>query len=290
MKGIYSALIGCFDEAGRPNLKAYGDAVDYNVNVSGVDGLYVNGSTGENFNMTFEDRKKVLSAVSERNNGRIGLIAQVGCNVVEEIYELADEAARCGYDAISAVAPFYYAYTKDEVKNHYKRIAERSKLPLVIYNIPTRTNIVLTLDDFRELLSEPNIVGVKFTCQDMFLLEEIRAEFPDAAIFNGFDEFLLAGLCTGASGAIGTTYNISGRFAKAVYNAVQASDLPAARKAQRVVNEVVKRLLDAGIMQTVKAALELEGVACGSPRLPQSPINASHIEEAKKILEYIKNS
>lgn len=290
MKGIYSALIGCFDECGRPKLKAYGDAVDYNINVAGVDGLYVNGSTGENFNMTFEDRKKVLSAVAERNNGRVSLIAQVGCNVVEEIYELADEAARCGYDAISAVAPFYYVYTKEEIKKHYKRIAEKSKLPLVIYNIPVRTNVVLNQEDFRELLSEPNIAGVKYTSQDMFLLEQIRSDFPDAVIFNGFDEFLLAGLATGANGAIGTTYNISGKFAKAVYNSVQASNIPAARKAQRKENEVVKLLLDAGIFQTIKAALELEGVACGSPRLPQSPIGESHIAAAKKILEYIKNN
>ena len=290
MKGIYSALIGCFDECGRPNLKAFGDAVDYNINVSGVDGLYVNGSTGESFNMPLEDRKRVLSAVAERNNGRISLIAQVGCNVVEEIYELADEAARCGYDAISAVAPFYYVYTKDEIKAHYRRIAERSKLPLVIYNIPVRTNVVLNQADFRELLSIPNIAGVKFTSQDMFLLEQIRSDFPNATIFIGFDEFLLAGLTTGADGAIGTTYNISGRFAKEVYAAVQASDIAAGRKAQRKENEVVKMLLDAGIFQTIKAAMELEGVACGSPRLPQSPINETHIEAAKKILEYIKNN
>ena len=290
MKGIFSALINCFDEKGRPNIKAQNAVVDYNIDVAAVDGLYVNGSTGESFNMPLEDKRTVLKAVAEHNNGRIDLIAQIGSNVIEEVYSLADTAYESGYKAISAVSPYYYQYSKAEIIDYYRRIADKSKLPLIIYNIPVRTGVALTREDFAGLFANPNIKGVKFTSQDMFLLQQLRHDFPDITIFSGYDEFLLSATVLGTDGAIGTTYNIAGRFAKEVFEAVKRSDLPAAYAAQHKLNVVVDLLLKKGIFQTLKAAVELEGIEVGSPRLPMSEINPEQCEYASKVMKYIKDN
>lgn len=288
--GVYSAIIGCFDEAGKPDHKALKNVVDFNLGVSGVDGLYVNGSTGESFNMTLADRKSTLCAAAEAADGRTGLIAQIGSNAIEEIKELADAAYENGYQAISAVSPYYYSYPKEDIINHYLRVAEYSRLPLIVYNIPVRTSVSLDKSDFGRLFEHKNIAGVKFTSQDMFLLERLRDEFPDKIIFSGYDEFLFSSTILGTDGTIGTTYNVIGKFAKKVFEAVAASDIKAGLAAQRQINTVVELLLETGIFQTIKALIEEYGVKCGECRPPMSKITEKQREQAKKLKAYIESA
>lgn len=289
MKGIYSALINTFNSDGSVNIEALKRVIDYNIEVCKIDGLYVNGSTGESFNMPHCDKIKSLRETAKYVNGRVNLIAQIGCNVVEEIYELADIAYECGYDAISAVTPYYFVYTKDEIVAHYNKIAEYSKLPLIIYNIPVRTSVVLTRSDFQKLLSHENIKGVKFTSNDFYLLDNIREDFPNALIYSGYDEMLLSAAVLNTDGAIGSTYNIIGHWAKDVMNAVKNNDLDFARKRQRNINTVVGKLLyGENLLSTLKAVFNVCGLDCGECRLPMSPISERHIKIAEDIVEYIK--
>ena len=210
--------------------------------------------------MTLSDRKSTLCAAAEAADGRTGLIAQIGSNAIEEIKELADAAYENGYQAISAVSPYYYSYPKEDIINHYLRVAEYSRLPLIVYNIPVRTSVSLDKSDFGRLFEHKNIAGVKFTSQDMFLLERLRDEFPDKIIFSGYDEFLFSSTILGTDGTIGTTYNVIGKFAKKVFEAVAASDIKAGLAAQRQINTVVELLLETGIFQTIKALIEEYGV------------------------------
>jgi N-acetylneuraminate lyase len=290
MKGIFSALINTFDSSGKPAVEPLRRVIDHNINKCHVSGLYVNGSTGENFNLPHEYKKIILRETAAYTAGRLSLIAQVGCNVVEEVYELCTLAAECGYDAVSAVTPFYFSYSGDEITAYYSALADYSVLPVIIYNIPVRTSVSLTLDDFRSLLSHKNIAGVKFTSNDFYLLECIRREFPEKAIFSGFDEMLLSAAVLGTDGAIGSTYNIIGHWAADVFNAASCGNIALARAYQAKINTVVGLLLKTGPIPTLKAVFNYYGIDAGDCRLPMSPNGKKQSDNAGEIYKFIESN
>lgn len=287
-KGIYSALINTFDEKGAPALEPFYGVIEHNIKVCGVSGLYVNGSTGENFIMPHEYKKIFLREAAKAVQGRVSMVAQVGCNVVEEVYELAALAGEYGYDAISAITPFYYKFGLDEIMNYYFALADRSPLPLIVYNIPIRTGVALTKDDFARLFTHKNIIGVKFTANDFYLLERVRSEFPDKIIFSGFDEMLLSAAVLGTDGAIGSTYNICGNLAQKVFEAVGKSDLAEANKYQSMVNTIVEMLFKTDLMPTVKAVYRYYGIEAGSCRPPMLQNGEAQYANAKAVYDFIE--
>lgn len=288
MKGIYSALLGAFESDGKVNVCGVYELVRHNIENCRVDGLYVNGSTGENFLLTTDAKKQVFAAAAEVARGQVHLIAHVGSNVLEEVFELADYVEELGYDAISAVTPFYYKFTAKEIKEYYRAIAARSRLPLIAYYIPALTGVQLDVEDMEEILSLPNVIGVKYTSNDFFMLERLRSAFPDKLIFSGYDEMLLSAAVFGTDGAIGSTYNVIGHWAKQVIEAVQKNDLATARAMQHHMNVVIKDLISAGLYPTLKAVVALYGVPIAGCKAPMQSISDVHRETAKKIFDYIK--
>ena len=285
-KGIYSALVNAFDAEGRPDREGMRAVVRYNIEKMGVDGLYVNGSTGENMNMGLEDRLTTLRWAAEDARGECGPIAQIGCNVREDVFALARAAADAGYDAVSAVAPIYYQFAPEEVVAWYRAIADESPLPLILYFIPKLSGTSIGRGELSLLLEHPNIAGVKFTNTDFFALERMRRAFPEKLLFSGFDEMFLSAAVLGVDGAIGSTYNIVGPWPKKVLEAVRAMDLETARRYQGAINAVVDILLGAGLFPTLKAALAEEGVPVGECRPPMGRIEEKHRAAARKILAF----
>ena len=285
-KGIYSALVNAFDESGRPSREGMRAVVRYNIERMGVDGLYVNGSTGENMNMGFEDRMTTLRWAAEDANGECSLIAQIGSNVIEDVLALARAAADAGYDAVSAVTPIYYQFAPEEVVSWYRRIADESPLPLILYFIPKLSGTSIGRGELSLLLEHENIAGVKFTNTDFFALERMRSAFPEKLFFSGFDEMLLSAAVLGTDGAIGSTYNIIGPWAKKVFAAAQAGDLETARRYQGAINAAVDILLGAGLFPTLKAALAEAGVPVGECRAPMGRIEEKHRAAARALLGF----
>src|SRR5699024_12491145 len=127
MQVLYSALLIPFDENGNIIEKGLREIVRQNIDVQGVDGLYVNGSSGENFMMSTDQKKEVFDIVANEVNGEIKLIAQIGSINLDEAIELGKYATELGYDALSAVTPFYYKFSLDEIKYYsVKFIKERN--------------------------------------------------------------------------------------------------------------------------------------------------------------------
>lgn len=286
-KGIYPALLTLFDKNGNPDTHAVGKLTDHVIENCRADGLYVCGSTGENFLMSHSQKREVLSSVAKAANGRVSLIAHIGSNVVDEVYDLADLAADNGYDAVSAVTPFYYKFTNKEVVDYYLRLADRSKLPLVVYNIPVLTSVSLSMPDFETLFSHGNIIGVKNSAQDYFFLERIRTAFPDKLIFSGVDEALLSAAVLGTDGAIGSTYNIIGSWGKEVFENCRKNNIPTALHAQKKINTVTDMLLKAGIYQTLKEVLALYGISSCGCRKPFAETTNEQKAAARRIFDTI---
>ncbi|VDG88396.1 N-acetylneuraminate lyase [Shigella dysenteriae] len=169
------------------------------------------GSTGEAFVQSLSEREQVLEIVAEEAKGKIKLIAHVGCVSTAESQQLAASAKRYGFDAVSAVTPFYYPFSFEEHCDHYRAIIDSADgLPMVVYNIPALSGVKLTLDQINTLVTLPGVGALKQTSGDLYQMEQIRREHPDLVLYNGYDEIFASGLLAGADGGIGSTYNIMG--------------------------------------------------------------------------------
>lgn len=266
LSGIHAALLTPYDAEGRIDPAATEALVAFQIR-QGLAGLYVGGSSGEAMAQSVPERADYLRTVAELARGRLRLIAHVGAVATDDVLALAAVAAEAGYDAISAITPYYYPFSRGEVMAHYTEIAERAALPLVIYNFPAIT-AGFTLAEIAGLLDHPKIIGVKHTSTDMYMLEKIKRRCPDALVYNGYDEMCLAGLVTGADGAIGTTYNFMGDLFVEIARLVQAQATEAARPLQIMANGVIDVLVEVGVMPGSKGLLDIMGVKMGDARRP----------------------
>lgn len=281
--GLYAALLTPFSEDGEQlALDALGRLVVHNMS-AGLDGAYVGGSTGEAFLLDEGERVRVLAAVAEARTGSFSLIAQVGDPNPAVSRRLATEAARLGYDAVSAVAPFYYKYSQPEILAHYRELAAATDLPFIIYNFPAFSGITLSVGHLAELLNLPNVVGVKNTSPDYYAFERLRALVPGKLLFNGFDETMLCGLVCGADGGIGSTYNVQGGTFVKLLKAFREGRLDDARALQRNINAVIEVLLEHGVFQSLKYLLSLQGVSMGACRKPFAPLEKRAIEGLERL-------
>ncbi|WOO86522.1 N-acetylneuraminate lyase [Mollicutes bacterium LVI A0039] len=289
MKGIISALVVPFTEAGQVDEMKLRGVVNYNIEVSGVDGLYINGSTGENFMLDTDTKKQIFKIVGEEVAGRVDLFAQIGSINLQEAIELGKYVKELGtYAVLSAVTPFYYKFSFEEIKNYYFTIIEECDMDMVIYNIPLLTGVSMSVAQFGELFANDRVVGVKFTATDYYTMERIKTQFPNKLLYSGFDECLLPSVATGIDGAIGSTYNFQASLAKEVMAKAEGGDLAGARVVQEKMNDAIDVLIETGLYQTIKSVLTLDGADAGICKLPMSKTEEKHILGAKKILEIIK--
>ena len=148
MRGIFSALLVSYNEDGSINEKGIREIVRHNIDNMKVDGLYVGGSTGENFMISTEEKKRIFEIAKDEAKDEIKLIAQVGSINVYESVELAKFATELGYDAISAVTLFYYKFSFNEIKDYYNTIIDSVDNRLIIYSIPFLTGVDMSVEQF----------------------------------------------------------------------------------------------------------------------------------------------
>lgn len=290
MKKLYSALMTAFDKDGNINEAGIREMIRYNIDVNKVDGLYVGGSTGENFLLAPEQKRQVFKIAIDEAKDDIDLIAQVGSLDLNESKALAKYVTDLGYPKISAVTPFYYQYSFEQIKDYYNEIVKDVDNKLIIYSIPALTGVGLSLEQFAELFENPKIIGIKYTNADFFLLERVRNTFPDKLILSGFDEMLLPALALDVDGAIGSTYNLNAKRARAEMDAFEAGDIDKARQIQKVSNDAISALIANDIYPSLKLVFEEMGVHAGYTKAPMAKPNDKMRAGAKKIYEdYFKD-
>ena len=272
-----------YNEDGSINEKGLREIVRYNIDKMGVDGLYVGGSTGENFMISTEEKKKVFEIAIDEAKDAVHLIAQVGSINLHEAVELGKYVTKLGYKCLSAVTPFYYKFDFEEIKDYYETIVRETGNYMVIYSIPFLTGVNMSLSQFGEFFKNEKIIGVKFTAGDFYLLERVRKTFPDKLIFAGFDEMLLPATVLGVDGAIGSTYNVNGIRAKKIFELAKQSKIAEALEIQHVTNDLIEGILSNGLYQTIKEILKLEGVDAGYCRKPMKKIGEKQVEFAKEL-------
>lgn len=281
--GIYSALLTSFDENGNINEKGVRQLVRYNIDHNKVDGLYVGGSTGENFLLGTDEKKRIFEIVKDEAKDQINLIAQVGSLNIKESVDLAKFVTDLGYDSLSAVTPFYYKFKFEEIKDYYNTITEGVDNQMIVYFIPFLTGVNISVEQFKELFTNTKITGVKFTAGDFYLLERFRKAFPETTLFAGFDEMMLPATVLGVDGAIGSTFNVNGIRARQIFEAAKQGDIKTALEVQHVTNDFISDVLDNGLYGTLKICLQEAGVEAGYCRQPMGGYSQEMIDKAKAI-------
>ena len=283
LKGYFAALPTPFNSGDyKIAEKPLGDLVERNIE-SGLDGLYIGGSTGETFLMSVTERETVFRYVAEVADKRTTLIAQVGDPNPAVCARLAKTAATLGFDAISALPPFYYSYNITEITRHYSWLAGQTDLPFVIYNIPSLSGVKWSVKELGQLLELPGIIGVKNTCNDLYAFEQLRRMSPHSILWHGFDETLLSGLAMGADGGIGSTYNIQATRIQAIANAHSEGRNDDASNLQAEANTLIDAMVSVGVLPALKFMLGLRGIEMGNCRPPFSALR----DNQKKMLEEI---
>lgn len=265
--GIFTALLTPFDKDNKVNEKELTKLVKFNLK-NGVKGFYVTGSTGEVFMLSKEERKQVMKIVKDASDGKATLIAHIGSLNVNEAAELGKYAKELGYDAVSSVAPYYFKFSAEQIKDYYCYLADESQLPMLVYHIPAFSGVNFGAGDLAEYLRDDRFLGIKYTSNDFFTLEQCKTNFPDKIVYNGYDEMCLCGLMMGADGAIGSTYNfMADKFVK-IQKLFNEGDIKGAQEIQKEANRIITALIKVGVMAGEKEVLNQLGFDFGHCRKP----------------------
>ncbi|MCU6676605.1 N-acetylneuraminate lyase [Leclercia tamurae] len=290
LKGVMPALLTPFNHQQQLDTQSLRQLVRFNI-AQGVDGLYVGGSTGEAFVQSSAEREEVLEIVAEEAKGKITLIAHVGTVSTHESQQLAQAASRFGYDAVSAVTPFYYPFSFEEHCDHYRGIIDSAQgLPMVVYNIPALSGVKLSLDQINTLVTLPGVGALKQTSGDLFQMEQIRRAHPDLVLYNGYDEIFASGLLAGADGGIGSTYNIMGWRYQGIVKALKEGDIATAQALQTKCNEVIDLLIKVGVFRGLKTVLHyMDVIEVPLCRKPFAPVDEKYLPELRALAQQLQH-
>jgi len=277
LKGILPAIVTPFDGEGRFRADSFERLIE-RLYAAGVDGLYVCGQTGEGPEQPLEQRTSVAEAAVRNSPRGKAVVVHVGAASTQASVALARHAARAGAHAVSSLPPAG-AYSFEEIREFYRDLAAASGVPLLIYYFPSLAPALRTAEQMLELCALPNVIGLKFTDSDLFRLWRLRR--AGAVVFNGSDEMLAAGLLMGASGGIGSIYNLLPEAFVGLFAHAQAGRWAEARRLQDEINEFIEVILRYPVNPAVKAALAFSGIDCG---LCLAPRRALTEDERRDLL------
>jgi N-acetylneuraminate lyase len=284
LKGIFPALLTPFKEDGNIWEDSLRKLISVNLD-KGVTGFYVCGSTSEVFLLKPEERKRLLEITVDEVNGRAAIICHVGAISTDWSVEYARHAASLGVDAISAVPPFYYPFSPDEILSYYRDIIGEVDIPMVVYNIPAFSGVALTLDMIKSLRTHKNIIGIKHTSSDLLQINSMKKADPNLIVFYGYDEIFLAGLSMGADGGIGSTYNLMAEKFISIKQCFDSGRIEEALRLQTEADDVIRVLGTMSIFNAEKYLLSLQGIPFGECRRPFKPLNGEEKAKLEEICE-----
>ncbi|HEP1793881.1 TPA: dihydrodipicolinate synthase family protein [Streptococcus suis] len=292
--GIIPAFYACYDEAGEISSERVKALVQYFID-KGVQGLYVNGSSGECIYQSVADRKQILEAVMEVAKGKLTIINHVACNNLKDSVELARHSEELGVDAIAAIPPIYFRLPEYSIAAYWNGIsAAAPNTDFIIYNIPQLAGVSLTPSLYKEMLKNPRVVGVKnssMPVQDIDTFISLGGE--DYVVFNGPDEQFLGGRLMGAKGGIGGTYGAMPELFLRLNQLIADKDLETARQLQATINTIIGKLVSGhGHMYAViKEVIRInDGLDIGSVREPLTALTEADLVIAQEAAQLIRDA
>jgi len=284
-KGSLVAMITPFTESGEVDENGIRKLVEFHVQ-KGTDGLVPCGTTGESPTLSHEEHKKVVEITVKAAAGRIPVIAGTGSNCTKEALELTTHAKEVGADGALVITPYYNKPTQKGLYLHFKTIAEEIDLPLVIYNVPSRTGVNLLPETLAELAEFKNIVAVKEASGNLEQMTQIIELCGEKiTLLSGDDKLLLPVLSIGGKGVISVVANIIPQEVAEMVKSFKEGDYP---RAKELFLSKIYPLSEAMFYETspipVKTSAQLMGLPAGELRLPLSPMSENNLAKLKKVL------
>lgn len=283
------ALITPFKEDGSVDYDSLLRLVEYQVQ-NGIDFLCVLGTTAETPTLTAEEKRKIKSLVIERVNGRVPILLGVGSNCTQTVIDTIKNDDMTGVDALLIAVPYYNKPSQEGIYQHYKAIAQSTKLPIVLYNVPGRTGVNMTASTTLRLAHDfDNIVAIKEASGDISQMDEIIKKKPENFdVISGDDGITFPLITLGAVGVISVIGNAFPREFSRMTRLALAGDYNSALTIHHQFTELFKLLFVDGNPAGVKAMLSMMGMIENKLRLPLVPTRITTYEEMRKVLEGLK--
>jgi len=284
LKGCGTALVTPFKEDQTIDEDALRRFVDFQIS-EGVDFLVPCGTTGESPTLNDDEHRRVVQIVIEEARSRVPVIAGAGGNNTAHVMKLARECERLGADGLLSVSPYYNKPTQEGLYQHFKAIAVATRLPIILYNVPPRTNVNILPDTIARLSEIPNIIGVKEASGDISQIADIITRVPASfKVLSGDDSMTLPLIAVGGVGLISVASNEAPRQMTALTRACLDSDWNEARR----LNRELWALMKVNFLETspgpVKAALAMMGKIKEVYRLPMVPVKQETKAKLREVL------
>lgn len=283
-RGAFVAIVTPFTD-GRVDEQALVDLIEFHI-ANGTHGIVPCGTTGESATMSHDEHHRVVELTVKTVNGRVPVLAGSGSNSTSEAIDLTRYARQAGADGALMVSPYYNKPSQEGLYQHYKAVAEAVDIPIILYNVPSRTSSNILPETVARLAGVDNIVGIKEASGDLNQISEVIRLCPDDfAVMSGDDFTSMPTVMLGATGVISVTSNVAPKDMAQMMDAALAGDLATARNLHYKLFPLMQAMFYDTNPVPAKKSLELMGkIKSGTPRLPLCPMNDETLVRLKAAL------
>ncbi|MCM1298987.1 MAG: 4-hydroxy-tetrahydrodipicolinate synthase [Firmicutes bacterium] len=282
--GAAVAVITPMNKDGSVNYGKLGELIDDQIN-AGTDGIVICGTTGESSTLTDEEHIECIRFAVKHTNGRVPVIAGTGSNDTAYAAEMSKDAEKAGADALLLVTPYYNKTSQRGLVAHFTAIADAVNIPIILYNVPSRTGCKIEINTYKELAKHKNIVAAKEACGDISLVAQLAAE-TDLDIYSGNDDQVVPIMSLGGKGVISVASHLIPKEMHDMAELALKGDYKKAAELQLKYLGLIKALFCDVNPIPVKEAMNIMGKNVGECRLPLYKMEQSKIdlltEEMKK--------
>ncbi|HEV2613743.1 MAG TPA: 4-hydroxy-tetrahydrodipicolinate synthase [Gammaproteobacteria bacterium] len=285
--GVITALVSPMDANGEINLNSLEKLVERQIS-AGVQGLVVNGSTGESPTVTPEEFEKMVETVVKKAAKRVPVIAGTGSNSTLKTIETSKKALALGVDACLIIAPYYNKPTQEGIYAHYKAISDKVPLPIILYNHPGRTGCNIAPETTGRLAEIANIVALKESNMTLSQIDDLLNRVEDKIdILTGNDEDALSAMLLGFKGVISVVSNVAPKSMRALCDAALAGNRPLARKLNKKLLPLYKEIFSESNPIPCKWLLHDMGLIPEGIRLPLSSLSQKHHQDLRSAFKFV---
>ena len=253
---------------------------------AGIRAIVLCGTTGEAPTLTDSEKTEMIRVAKAYTGDSCMIIAGTGSNHTDHAVSLSVAAMEAGADALLTVSPYYNKATPSGLIAHFREISKAVHIPIILYNVPSRTGVDIPISVYQKLAKLPNIAGVKEATQSISKICKIRAECPpDFAVWSGNDDLTVPVISVGGKGVISVLSNVVPELTQLMTHAAINGDFETASALQLRLLPLIEALFSEVNPIPVKAAMKLLGYDCGNYRLPLSPISDSNLELLRTVLK-----
>ena len=280
-EGAATAIVTPFNPDGSINFEKYGELIDWQIE-SGIDAIVAVGTTGENATLSGEEHRKLMDFAAKRIGGRVPLICSTGSNDTAYGAETSKAAEEAGADALLLVTPYYNKTTQAGLIKHYEKILENVSIPAIIYHIPGRTGMSVSVETFKELSKHPLVAGIKEASGSVsFAARLIDVCGDELPVYSGNDDLTVPIMSLGGKGVISVLSNVLPRETHEICRLCLENDFKAAARLAIKYMSLANALFAEVNPMPVKAAMNMLGLGVGGCRLPLCDVS----EATSELLE-----